>query len=118
MSIRSHALPVAAVRDLLGIVRALYGWHKALDPTDARLPVLHTIGRKLALALKLARSTPGSMGHTAAWGHAEDAVAMLGEALSSSAGLGDVLTTAKRRALTTATPLSEGEQRRLARARR
>jgi len=116
--VRDDELPRQAVRDLLGIVRALYGWHRALNSNDERLPVLHTIGRKLAMALELSRAKPGTLGHSAALNHTEDAVAMLGEVLCASAGLGDVFTTAKRRALTRASSLTGTEQRRRARLTR
>ena len=66
MSTRDNELTRSAVRDLLGIVRALYGWHE----------------------------------------------------LCGSAGLGDVFTTAKRRALTSAGATSEKDERRRARLRR
>ena len=69
-------LPLDAVRDLLGIARAMYAARKRegmLDP----LPELEEIGKKLALALKLGRGETETIGHKAAWSHAEDATSRL-----------------------------------------
>lgn len=70
-------LPLTAVRDLLGICRAMYAAKvRELAPKPV-LDELQAIGEKLKHALKLGRSSPESIGHKAAWAHAEDATARL-----------------------------------------
>jgi hypothetical protein len=70
-------LPLPAVRDLLGICRAMYAAKvRELAPVPV-LEELRAIGEKLKHALKLGRSSPESIGHKAAWAHAEDATARL-----------------------------------------
>jgi hypothetical protein len=69
---RNQPLPLAVVRDLLGITRALYRAERAKPQPDARmLGTLETIGRQLGQALELGKGAPGSMGARAAWGWAE-----------------------------------------------
>jgi hypothetical protein len=75
-------LPLVAVRDLLGICRAMYA---AKARELAPVPVLNelaAIGEKLKLALKLGKSSPDSIGHKAAWNHAEEATARLMKLIS------------------------------------
>ena len=43
---------------------------------------LTAVGEKLKLALKLGRSSPDSLGHKAAWTHAEEATARLMKLIS------------------------------------
>jgi hypothetical protein len=73
---RRDRLPLEAVRDLLGIARAMYAAKKREGIFDV-LPELEAIGKKLALALKLGRGDPDTIGHRAAWGHAEEATSRL-----------------------------------------
>lgn len=74
---RDEPFPLAACRDLLGVVRALY----RATPADERVrrQRLERIGRSLSMALALASSPAGSVGHRAAWQRAEDAVRDLGD---------------------------------------
>lgn len=73
-------LPRETVRDLLGIVRALYRVTMDRDPKDvARLQVLADIGREFREALSKARSYPGTIQHQEAWAAAERATRALGE---------------------------------------
>ena len=65
---RDAQLPLEALRDLVGIVRALFAaWTKArVGPLELE-ELLH-IGRELRAALNLASKTqPGTVGHRAAW---------------------------------------------------
>lgn len=77
-------LPVEAVRDLLGICRALYAaWREHRPATENELGELRGIGQDLRAALELARkSKPDTVGHRAAWGKAERAMRRLGELVS------------------------------------
>jgi hypothetical protein len=80
---RSDPLPLEAVRDLLGIARALYATRKREFASTPELAELAEIGTKLTRALRLARkSSPDTLGHRAAWIQAEDACARLMRLLS------------------------------------
>lgn len=72
-------LPAEAVRDLLGICRALYGAKQREGAPRPVLDELAAIGAKLKQALELGRKTPpdDTLGHRAAWAHAEEATARL-----------------------------------------
>jgi hypothetical protein len=76
------SLPRESVRDLLGIVRALY---RATDRRDAvRVQALTEIGRDLREALAGSRGThPGTLRHIEAWVSAERATRRLGELIDS-----------------------------------
>jgi hypothetical protein len=73
---RRDRLPLEAVRDLLGIARAMYAARQREGALVA-LPELAEIGQKLKLALKLGQGDPETMGHRAAWTHAEEATGRL-----------------------------------------
>lgn len=77
LSRRDQPFPLEAVRDLIGLVRALY----AATPRDEAVKRrrLATIGRRLTTTIELSASTEhGSVGHRAAWLHAEEATRELG----------------------------------------
>ena len=80
--------PVEAVRDLLGITRALYRAELKAPPPRAdklRRERLEQIGKNYRLALELAaKCEAGTMGRRAAWGWAEKATAALGEFVAES----------------------------------
>jgi hypothetical protein len=66
--------PTEAVRDLLGIVRALYAAAKEADAGSERLRKIARVGEDLRRALDLASGArPGTLGHSAAWRRAERA---------------------------------------------
>jgi hypothetical protein len=68
--------PFVAVRDLLGIARALY---RAADGEPRRQAEIQRIGTELRDALALARrSGEGTMGRRAAWQKADRATRALG----------------------------------------
>jgi hypothetical protein len=76
---RRDALPLESVRDLLGIVRAMYAAAKCDGAPEERLNELVQIGKQLRQAMDLARRTdPDTNGHRAAWTRAEDACKRLG----------------------------------------
>jgi hypothetical protein len=82
---RGEALPVEAIRDLLGIARAMYGAAKRTGAPEPELAELQEIGEKLKLSLKLGlRTQPDSVGHRAAWVHAEEATQRLVRRISAS----------------------------------
>src|SRR5688572_23894110 len=73
-------LPREAVRDLLGIVRAMYRATIARDPRDVvRLQTLTEIGRDFRAALAGAKGHPGTLPYQYAWEAAERATRRLGE---------------------------------------
>jgi hypothetical protein len=75
---RADALPGQAVRDLVGIARAMYAARRREGAPEPELEELVAIGKKLKQALELARqSAPNTLGHRAAWTHAEEATARL-----------------------------------------
>lgn len=76
--------PAEAVRDLLGIVRAMYAGVGDADPV--RRIALERVGRDLAKALELGTCTPGTVGARAAWHRAERAAAELGDLVSPTEG--------------------------------
>jgi hypothetical protein len=75
---RSDPLPAEAVRDLLGIARALYAARKREFASKRDLEELADIGKRLANALRLAKkSGPDTLGHRAAWLQADEACSRL-----------------------------------------
>jgi len=75
---RPDALPVEAVRDLVGIARAMYAARKRDGAPEPELEELVAIDRKLKHALDLARrSGPNTLAHRAAWANAEEATSRL-----------------------------------------
>lgn len=97
-SSRLEPLPLEAVRDLLGVARALYSAEKARGAGARRLAELEAVGRDLASALDLARDTPpNSMGQRAAWQKAERALEKLAELVDVVAPLQPVLEAAGAR---------------------
>ena len=81
---RADAFPVEAVRDLLGIARALYAAKKRELASQPVLEELAEIGRKLSNALKLAKSGADTIGARSAREQAEEACQRLGRVVGSS----------------------------------
>lgn len=76
-------LPVESLRDLLGIVRAVYASWKRDGQGPIEMEELRSIGEDLRDALRLASSSkPYSQAHRAAWKKAERATLRLGDILS------------------------------------
>ncbi|MFO0616864.1 MAG: hypothetical protein U0414_29990 [Polyangiaceae bacterium] len=98
LSRRDEALPIPAVRDLLGIVRAMYRAEAAsAHPSSTKLARLRKIGASLTTALELASaSTPGTVGHRSAWEHADDAIERLSAEITLLDSLEPVLVAARR----------------------
>jgi hypothetical protein len=80
LSRRDDPFPFEAVRDLLGIVRALYAAEKAGGAGRVELARIARVGKELRAALDLAADTrPGTIGRTAAWKRAEEATVRVGD---------------------------------------
>lgn len=80
--LRDEELPVEAIRDLLGLVRALYLAERARGAGRGELERITSAGRLLQRALDLAHHPPRSIDHAAAWDHADMAVRMMGDLVS------------------------------------
>jgi hypothetical protein len=108
-------LPVEAVRDLLGIARAMYGARKRQGVSEPELRELEEIGRKFKLALKLAQSTsPDTIGYRAARAHAEEAVSRLMALITVEMRLAPAVEAAVVRMRRRELPTGPGEERRRA----
>jgi hypothetical protein len=95
---RSAAFPFEAVRDLLGIVRAMYAAYEKQSGAAQRLDALRRIGCELRQATELAlEHEVGSLGHAAAWQRAERATRRLGELVDCTTPLEPTLVAAVRR---------------------
>jgi hypothetical protein len=82
---RHDPFPKEAVRDLLGITRALYRAEKAMPALNAaRLEQLLEIGKQFRLALDLSKFEPDTMGGRAARSWAEKATKALGQFVADS----------------------------------
>lgn len=86
MARNTDPFPREAVRDLLGITRALYRAERAVErPDPRRLETLTEIGKQYRLALDLGnRCDPDTIGGRAARMWAERATATLGEVVVES----------------------------------
>jgi hypothetical protein len=112
---RDDAFPTEAVRDLLGIARALYAASERELATKPVLEELAEIGRKLANALKLSKSGPDTLGSRSAREQAEDACLRLGRIVGRSLPAAVVVEAAVVRIRKRRAPLeSEREERRAA----
>lgn len=75
-------LPLEATRDALGVARIMLAAEQTKTrPNLMRVAGLRTAVEALTLALELAASPPGTLGHKAAWSHAERALALVGKDL-------------------------------------
>lgn len=98
LTIRQDPFPFEAVRDLIGILRALYSAEHAARGRTRRVRAITRIGRELRAAVDLAlEHEPGTLGHAAAWARAEHATAELGELVDATTPLSETLAAAARR---------------------
>jgi hypothetical protein len=80
LSRRDTSFPFEAVRDLLGVVRAMYAAAKESGAGRSQLAKISAVGRELSKALDIAASTrEGTIGHAAAWKRAEEATRRVGD---------------------------------------
>jgi hypothetical protein len=89
--------PYEAVRDLLGIARALYA-ARASSAGARELTRIREVGEELRLALELAGgSSPGSVGRAAAWARAEQAALRVGELVDAMTPAEPIIAAARAR---------------------
>jgi hypothetical protein len=116
LSPNQDPFPFEAVRDLLGILRALYAAAKSDGAGRARLGAIRAIGRELRAAIDLAlEHEPGTLGHAAAWQRAERATERLGELVDCTTPLEPTLAAAARRVVRRSGEASRRESARRAR---
>jgi hypothetical protein len=115
---RVRKLPVEAVRDLLGIARAMYAAKKSEGAPAWVLEELRAIGEKLKLALELGRTAPDTLGHRAGITHAEDACARLTRLITHETLLAPTLEAAAVRVRRMQIGPSASEQQRTGRRER
>lgn len=100
LAARDGRIPIEALRDLVGICRALYAAWKKERVGPIELEELAAIGKDLNEALRLARKTePETLGHRAAWSRAEEATRRLGHLVGKLEPLHLTLEAATERAL-------------------
>jgi hypothetical protein len=107
-------LPLASLRDLIGICRALYLAWQAQGVGPVELDELAQVGRDLRAALDLARRTQAdTVGHRAAWARSEEATRRLGYLVSALEPLRPTIEAAARRVRADSLPreLDERERR-------
>ena len=95
---RAQPFPFEAVRDLIGILRAMYAAERAGRHDVQRLRRIRSVAERLHLAQELAlEHDPETLGHAAAWRHAERATQELGELIDLTTPLEPTLEAASRR---------------------
>ena len=81
------SFPVEAVRDLFGVVRAIYAEARQRGVSRGELERIAAIGKELSAAIELAAGTrPGTLGHRAAIDRAERAAVKVGELVDLLSG--------------------------------
>lgn len=92
------AFAFAAVRDLLGIVRALWTAAERAGASERELARIRAVGRDLQQALKLATAARGEGGtYDLAWARAEEATARAGELIDAFTPAEPMVTAARTR---------------------
>ncbi len=95
---RQDPFPFEAVRDLLGILRAMYAAAKEQGAGRRRLLAIQSAGQELRAAVDLAlEHEPGTLGHAAAWQRAERATGRLADLVDSTTPLEPTLEAAAER---------------------
>src|SRR5690349_8533019 len=108
--------PFEAVRDLLGILRALYAADKARGAGERRLAEIRRLALELRRATDLARDhEPGSEGHRAAWEKADRATLSLADLVDMTTPLEPMLVAAGERIRSAAPSSNDRENERRAR---
>ena len=95
---RDTPFPFDTVRDLVGLLRALYAATKRQGNHERRLQAIARVGRELQRAAEMARAhQPGSLGFKSAWQRAEQAVHALGDIVDCTTPLEPTLAAAGER---------------------
>jgi hypothetical protein len=116
LALRHERFPFEAVRDLLGIVRALYAAEKLQGAGERRLAHIRRVGLELRAAADLAfEYEPLTLGHAAAWQRAERATLELGELIDCTTPLEPTLRAAVHRVRPSGTPPARRDAARRAR---
>jgi len=98
LRLRPEPFPFEAVRDLLGILRAMYGAARAGGAGRRRIEAIVRIGLELRAAVDLAlEHEPETLGHARAWERAERATRELGSLIDCTTPLEPTLDAAARR---------------------
>jgi hypothetical protein len=96
----SDPIPLEALRDLIGVCRALYAAWSMAGAGPIELEELLQVGKDLREAYSLARNTPpNTLGHRAAWSRAETATQRLGHLVSDLERLQPVVAAATKRVI-------------------
>jgi hypothetical protein len=108
--------PFEAVRDLLGILRALYAADKSRGASERRLSEIRAVALELRRATDLARDhEPASAGHRAAWERADRATSRLADLVDVTTPLEPTLLAAGQRVRAGAPSANDRENERRAR---
>jgi hypothetical protein len=119
LTLRREPFPFEAVRDLLGILRAMYAAARARDAGARELASIRRVGNELRTAIDLAlEHAPQTLGHAAAWDRAENATRDLGKLIDSTTPLEPMLGAAARRIRRARVMLEDRDLSRRARIRR
>jgi len=111
--------PFEAVRDLLGILRALYAADKARGAGERRLSEIRRVALELRRATDLALDhAPGSIGHRTAWENADHATLRLTDLVDVTTQLEPMLVAAGERVRSCARVADDRENQRRARRTR
>ncbi len=118
-ALREAPFPFETVRDLLGILRAMYACTRKQAGAERRLALIEQVGRELGKATDMARMYPrGSLGFTAAWERAESAVRRLGELVDCTTPLEPALKVVGERITRASAGVGESPRRELRRETR
>jgi hypothetical protein len=98
LTLRADPFPFEEVRDLIGIVRAMYAAAKRRGAGERHLLAIRNAGTELRRAVDLALEfEPRTLGHAAAWQRAERATRALGDLVDCTTPLEPTLEAAVRR---------------------
>lgn len=109
---RSTSFPLEAVRDLLGVIRAIYAAAKEGGAGRGELLRIARLGQMLARSIELCRSsTEGSTERDEAWRLAETATRRVGELIDVLTPAEPLVTAASDRVFASARPRKKVETR-------
>ena len=119
LKLRPDPFPFEAVRDLLGILRAMYGAARASGAGQRRSAAIRRIGLELRAATDLAlEHEPHTLGHAAAWDRAERATREIAALIDCTTPIEPTLDAAARRIRRAANLAEDRDALRRARQRR